>query len=377
MKIFTDHPFRAAPDAPLYQQLYAHLQTAILAGRLPAGMKLPSTRALADELLVSRNTILNAYEQLTAEGYIESVEGSGTFVADVLPEQLLTTPEPRVHAAPRPCSPEMHQPILSRRARAQLTSPQIVPLLPPAADGRPRPFRLGMSALDAFPYQLWSRLVARHARRMSIGAITYQDPAGYKPLREAIAAHLTVSRRVRCTPEQIVITPPTPSALAYAKGYILTRRQLLWYLDHYVTDAEAGFLGCKRDSCEKEKANEKRDHIQVHNHGATRGLSRESTLLHARHRQRRRQGHLPNRLAHLEQLSRWHGAWRGVCGDARVTGLSGVSSVSQGTRSQLYPALALGAVQITGRWRQLSPVHDASAVAAQRTGKRQRWQAQV
>jgi GntR family transcriptional regulator / MocR family aminotransferase len=102
MSIFQENPFQPAPDTPLYQQLYTHLQAAILAGRLPGGLKLPSTRALADELMVSRNTVLTAYDQLTAEGYLESVEGSGTFVADVLPEQLLTTPESCVPAPPQP-----------------------------------------------------------------------------------------------------------------------------------------------------------------------------------------------------------------------------------------------------------------------------------
>src|SRR5262245_53544579 len=97
MMIFRDNPFRPAPDTPLYLQLYAHLQAAILAGQLKGGLKLPSTRTLADELGVSRNTILTAYEQLIAEGYLESVAGSGTFVTRVLPDLLFTPPR---HPAP-------------------------------------------------------------------------------------------------------------------------------------------------------------------------------------------------------------------------------------------------------------------------------------
>src|SRR5574342_17883 len=92
MSIFNDHSFRPTPDAPLYQALYAHMRAAILSGELKDGMKLPSTRALADELNVSRNTVLNAYRQLLAEGYLDSTEGSGTFVTHVLPEWLLTAP---------------------------------------------------------------------------------------------------------------------------------------------------------------------------------------------------------------------------------------------------------------------------------------------
>src|SRR5512144_380271 len=94
MTIFKANPFRPAPNESLYQALYAHLRAAILSGELKGGMKLPSTRALADELNVSRNTVLNAYRQLLAEGYLEGREGSGTFVARLLPELLLTAPRP-------------------------------------------------------------------------------------------------------------------------------------------------------------------------------------------------------------------------------------------------------------------------------------------
>jgi DNA-binding transcriptional regulator YhcF (GntR family) len=73
---------------PIYQQIYEHLRSAILAGQLKRGTKLPSTRALADQLGVSRNTILNTYVQLTAEGYLERVEGKGTFVTQFLPEDF-------------------------------------------------------------------------------------------------------------------------------------------------------------------------------------------------------------------------------------------------------------------------------------------------
>jgi GntR family transcriptional regulator/MocR family aminotransferase len=227
----------------LYQQLYHRLQRAILAGRLPGGLKLPSTRALADELMVSRNTVITAYDQLTAEGYIESVEGSGTFVADVLPEQLLTTAA--VPAAPtaNPRRAATDQPRLTQRVQAMLTSPQIAPLLPPSANGRPRPFSLGMSALDAFPYPIWSRLVARRARQLSIGALTYQEPAGYRPLREAIAAHVTVSRSVRCTPDQVVIVAGAQGGFDLVARLLLNPGDPVWMEDPGYVGARGAFLG--------------------------------------------------------------------------------------------------------------------------------------
>ena len=203
MTIFEVNPFEPAPNVTLYQALYTHMRTAILSGELKGGMKLPSTRGLASELNISRNTVLNAYRQLLAEGYLEGREGSGTYVARVLPESLLTVPPH--HSKPqtaRPRQAESPRPTLSDRARAQIAVSQ-----PPSNGKLPRPFLAEAPALDAFPHKLWSRLVVRQARRMPVNHFVYQDSAGYRPLREAIAAHMTVSRQVHCTPDQVMIVP--------------------------------------------------------------------------------------------------------------------------------------------------------------------------
>jgi GntR family transcriptional regulator / MocR family aminotransferase len=88
---FSASPIRLDPDIPLYQRLYTHLQTAVLTGDLKAGMRLPSTRALAILLHVSRHTVLNAYQQLIAEGYLDGMVGNETFVARIVPDHLLTS----------------------------------------------------------------------------------------------------------------------------------------------------------------------------------------------------------------------------------------------------------------------------------------------
>jgi len=243
MTIFRDDPFSPALDTPLYQQLYTHMRTAILSGELKGGMKLPSTRALADELGVSRNTILNAYEQLLAEGYLESVEGSGTFVARVLPDLLLTTTPGHRRVSTDTRRAESRPPLFSERARLQLAAPQMSPSLPPSSKGVPRPFSFGMPALDAFPYELWSRLVVRQARRMPDSAFTYQDAAGYRPLREAIAAHVTLSRRVHCTPEQIVIVSGAQGALDLASRMLLNAGDPVWMEDPGYFGARGALLG--------------------------------------------------------------------------------------------------------------------------------------
>jgi len=135
MTIFRSNPFHPAPNVSLYQALYIHLRAAILSRELKGGMKLPSTRALADELNISRNTALNAYRQLMAEGYLEGREGSGTFVADVLPEFLLTVPRLTAPTTAQPHQAESPRPLFSERAIAQIAVSQ-----PPSGGKSPRPF---------------------------------------------------------------------------------------------------------------------------------------------------------------------------------------------------------------------------------------------
>lgn len=176
--------FRPQPGAPLHRQLYFHLQRAILSGELRGGAQLPSSRALATELGLSRNTVLSAFDQLRAEGYLESVEAKGTFVAGVLPEGLLAA---RVEGAAEPTT--FAEPRLSSRAQAQLGAPVL-----DAAPALRAPFSISTPALDAFPQKLWAQLVSRQARKLSVDDLGYGDPAGYRPLREAVAAHVTLSR---------------------------------------------------------------------------------------------------------------------------------------------------------------------------------------
>lgn len=235
---FRDNPFRPASNEPLYQALYAQMRAAILSGELKGGMKLPSTRALADELNISRNTVLNAYRQLLAEGYLESKEGSGTFVAQVLPELLLTAPHPSTPQTARPARAESQQPFFSDRAKAQMTASQ-----PPSGGKSPRPFLAEAPALDAFPYQLWSRLIVRQARRLPVHTFMYQDSAGYRPLREAIAAHAAISRQVHCTPEQMMIVSGSQGALDLTARMLINPGDPVWMEDPGYPGARGAFLG--------------------------------------------------------------------------------------------------------------------------------------
>jgi GntR family transcriptional regulator/MocR family aminotransferase len=240
MTILKGTLFRPDSNAPLYQSLYTHIRTAILSGELTRGTKLPSTRALAEELNISRNTVLNAYRQLLAEGYLEGKEGSGTFVAHVLPESLLAAPRPesRTPKAVQQHRAALPQPIFSERAKSQILAAH-----PPSDGTLPRPFVPEAPALDAFPYQLWSRLVVRQARRMPVNHFTYQDSAGYRPLREAIVAHITVSRQVHCTPEQVMIVSGSQGALDLAARMLIDPGDPVWLEDPGYSGARGAFLG--------------------------------------------------------------------------------------------------------------------------------------
>jgi GntR family transcriptional regulator/MocR family aminotransferase len=247
MTIFHKDQLKLALDVPLYQQLYMHLQAAILSGELRTGTKLPSTRELADEFNISRNTVLNAYRQLIAEGYLESITGSGTFVAHVLPDLLLTTPGITTPLKERVNRAGLGKPSFSKHASLQLTVPQMAPSGALSKNGLPRPFSFGMPALNSFPYELWSQLVIRSARRMPVSAFKYQDASGYRPLREAIAAHVTISRRVHCTPEQIVIVSGAQGGLDLASRMLINDADPVWMEDPGYFGAHGAFRGAGAD----------------------------------------------------------------------------------------------------------------------------------
>lgn len=206
----------------LHRQLYEELRRAILSGRLAPATRLPATRELAQVTRLSRNTVLSAYEQLRAEGYLEGRTGSGTFVARALPETLTTVPR-----SPASAAGAARADGLSAFARRLLAHPSDVPAgtLPAGA------FRPGLPALDAFPMDVWRRLVERRLRSGSARLLTYDDPQGYGPLREAIAAHLSAARGVRCDADQVVVVNGAQQAVDLAIRVLLDPGDRVWFED--------------------------------------------------------------------------------------------------------------------------------------------------
>ena len=182
----------------LFQQVYRVLRDGIVDGRFAATTRLPPTRALASDLGVSRATVLLAYEQLAAEGYVGARQGSGTYVQG---------PVSVAPAAPRGPAASRGAPRLGRLATALLANRR-PPLESAYAGVRPAlrwDFRYGLPSLDDFPLETWQRCVGRAARSAPAGAYDYGPPQGSPALRAALAAYLGRSRGVSCAAEQIVV----------------------------------------------------------------------------------------------------------------------------------------------------------------------------
>jgi len=206
--------------AGLSRQIASALRRAVLNRQCPPGSRLPSTRGLASELGVSRNTVLDAYSQLLAEGYLEGRSGSGTFVSDALPEDSLRARTGGVRSAPRTPSA-----LLSSRgariAEAHRTT---------SGDAL-RPFNPGFPQLDPALFATWWRIASRVGRQTSAEMLNYGDPAGYGPLREAIAAHIGTARGVRCSADQVIVTTGTQQGLALACRLLLEPGDIAWMED--------------------------------------------------------------------------------------------------------------------------------------------------
>lgn len=181
---------------PLYRQLYEQLRAAILNGSLAPGIRLPSSRALADELGISRNSVVAVYEELLSEGYLVSQHGSGTSVSRELP------PLPRREKAVERQIPRWlmrEEPVLSEEEFPR-------PVLSGQID-----FRLGVTSTALWPQRAWQAIWREVSRQQLPG--DYGDPCGDSTLREAIASYVGRARGVACQAEDVIITAGTVQAL--------------------------------------------------------------------------------------------------------------------------------------------------------------------
>jgi GntR family transcriptional regulator/MocR family aminotransferase len=186
--------------------LYGALRAEILEGRLRPGTRLPATRDLARQYELARGTIVNAFEQLKSEGYVDGSVGSGTYVSKILPDELLQVPQEDKPGLPAP-----------RKRRVKVSDYAGRVHLFPNLEVRPsRAFRANVPALDVFPTTLWAKVAARRLRRVSTNLLLGCGPMGYPPLRHAVASYLSTSRGVKCVPEQVAIISGVQEALDLA-----------------------------------------------------------------------------------------------------------------------------------------------------------------
>lgn len=172
---------------PVFEQICASLRSDIIDGRLGDGSRLPPTRIFAAELGVSRSTIVTAYDQLVAEGYIAARQGSGFTVCPLGDVELAS---------------DAAGPAATSMAGGDVSEPAPV-----------RPFRPGHPDMRLFPYAQWSKTVARICRTDPQSMLTGGTVHGHFALRSAIAGHIAEWRGITASPHQVIVTAGSGDAL--------------------------------------------------------------------------------------------------------------------------------------------------------------------
>jgi GntR family transcriptional regulator / MocR family aminotransferase len=212
---------------PLHEQLYREIRDELKSGRFTDGSsRLPSSRALATDRGISRSTVRRAFLKLHAEGYLHSKPGSGTFVANVLPETFLTADQPKAY-----------QPIqrpfrISDRVRA-IPDARVGNQFDLGATGAGAGVSLVASipAVDEFPMDVWERLRAQVLAKKGVNLLRYASNRGDTDLRKAIAAYLCDFRAARCHPDQIVIVAGMQQAMLISALAVLNPGEAAWVED--------------------------------------------------------------------------------------------------------------------------------------------------
>jgi GntR family transcriptional regulator/MocR family aminotransferase len=214
---------------PLHRQIGEQMRRAILEGRLDPGARLPSSRLMAQDLDCARGTVVLAFDQLVAEGYVVSQAGSAMSVAANLPDEMLTVPRTGTPTQGR----SVARPTVARRTRALLAE-----VSPPTPAGPPLAFPTGQPDREAFPFALWAKLLEREWRRPGSEAASAVHPFGHAGLREAIATYLGVARGFTCDPAEIVVTTGIRHGLSLFAQVVLDAGDTAWI-------EEPGFVGVR------------------------------------------------------------------------------------------------------------------------------------
>lgn len=203
--------FNRAGNVPLNEQLFGQLRRFILDGMIAPSARLPPSRLMAEELGLSRNTVVLAYERLATEGYVSRRVGAGTFVENMLPEDHRPQPGPAAAAT--------EDAFLSPSSRGQALLDMD---LPPE---RIATFDLsaGVPALNEFPYDVFAQIASRRWREHTSAHTGYEYSRGAPLLGSRIATYLSDAKAIACKPEQIIVIGSTLQAAALVSHVLLDR----------------------------------------------------------------------------------------------------------------------------------------------------------
>ncbi len=230
---------RTAPE-PLHQQLYRQIRDELVSGNFSqSSARLPSTRALAADLGISRLTVNLAFTKLHEEGYLQTRIGSGTFVARSLPETFLKSRKAKEE-------PQQERPVrLSERVK-KIPDQRAGKQFDYGIAGRPGvSFVPALAALDEFPIAVWEKLRAQVLVRKGAHLLQYASSRGDPDLRKAIATYLCDYRGARCHPDQIIVTAGTQQAMMISALALVNRGEIAWIEDpgFYQARRAFGFAG--------------------------------------------------------------------------------------------------------------------------------------
>lgn len=203
----------------LNKRLYDTLRQAILARAITPGSRLPSSRDLAQQLSLSRNTVLATYEQLLAEGYIETRPGSGTFVTEQLPDGNMESVPDAQEGSSHSATPTLSQRGMHLLGYAGASTRQWGAFMP------------GIPDIASFPHDLWRRTQTRLMRRMKPEQLSYSPMGGSPELQLALTEYLRVARSVECTPEQVLITEGTHQGMDLLAKMLCNPGDTAWIED--------------------------------------------------------------------------------------------------------------------------------------------------
>lgn len=203
------------------EQFYLVIKELILNGQLKAGRKLPSSRTFSEMMSISRNSVLSGLDRLTDEGYLVAKKGSGTYVASVIPDEM-------IHSQPGiPCPPTGTAAVRPDINPQMQVMKQLWDETLPNS-GQNLTFNIGIGCTDLFPHALWGRLSGRIWRQYRQLDGRLNEPMGYKPLRRAISDYVRTTRGLHCSEEQILIVSGTQQAMNLAAQVLLQKGDEIW-----------------------------------------------------------------------------------------------------------------------------------------------------